>query len=109
MENTGTVVVLITTPSKEIAENIGRHLVEQKLAACANLITPILSIYSWKGEIQQDEETLVALKTRTNLVDEKLVAAVKAIHPYEVPEIIALPVQAGSRAYLDWVLAETGA
>lgn len=96
-------VVLITVPSKEVGEGIARELVEAKLAACVNILPPMRSIYSWQGEIHDDEELLLVVKTRTELFDSRLVQAVKALHPYEVPEIIALPVVSGSQAYLDWI------
>jgi periplasmic divalent cation tolerance protein len=97
------VVVMITAPSKEVGRNVARHLVEQQLAACVNIVDPIESIYSWQGEIQQDIEVLLIAKTRASLVESELVTAVKAVHPYDVPEIIAIPVQAGSKSYLDWI------
>ena len=107
MDSTGAQIVLITAPSLDVAKMLGQELVEQKLAACVNITAPILSIYSWKGEIQQDEEVLLVVKTRAELVETALIPAVKAIHPYEVPEIIALNIQAGLKDYLDWILFET--
>jgi periplasmic divalent cation tolerance protein len=107
MDPTGAVTVLITAPNLEIARKLGRSLVEQKLAACANIVSPLLSIYVWEGEIQQDDEVLILVKTRAELVERALVPAVQALHPYEVPEIIALPILTGSKSYLDWIQAET--
>ncbi len=107
MDSTGAQIVLITAPSLDVAKMLGQELVKQKLAACVNITAPILSIYSWKGEIQQDEEVLLVVKTRAELVETALIPAVKAIHPYEVPEIIALNIQAGLKDYLDWILFET--
>ncbi len=96
-------VVLITAPSREVAWAIANPLVENGLAACVNIIAPIESIYSWDGKIQHDEAVLLIIKTRAELVEGQLIPAVKAIHPYDVPEIIALPIQAGSQSYLDWI------
>lgn len=107
MDDIGAVIVLITAPSLEVAKMIGRELVEHRLAACANIITPILSIYSWKGKIEHDEEVLIMVKTRAELVETALIPAVKALHPYEVPEIIALNIQAGLKSYLEWIQDET--
>jgi len=96
-------VVLVTVPNKEVARSVAHHLVENRLAACANIISTVESIYSWEGKIQQDEEVLLLIKTRMELVEGSLIPAVKSIHPYEVPEIIALPVTAGSQSYLNWI------
>jgi periplasmic divalent cation tolerance protein len=101
------IVVLITAPSQEVGEQLASHLLAQKLAACVNILPSIISIYAWKGEVQNDQEVLLVVKTRAELFHERLVPAVKAIHPYEVPEIIALPVVMGSQSYLDWIAAET--
>jgi periplasmic divalent cation tolerance protein len=99
-------VVLVTVGKREEAERIGSALVEEKLAACCNLVGPIRSIYRWKGEICRDEETLLVLKTRREGF-EKLRARVAGLHSYAVPEIIALPIVAGHAPYLDWVRDET--
>jgi periplasmic divalent cation tolerance protein len=95
------IVVLVTAPSQEQAQAIAHALVESKFAACINLF-PIHSIYSWKSEIQQDSEWQLVIKSdRAQFADlEKLVCD---RHPYEVPEVIALPVVAGSAAYLRWL------
>lgn len=103
------VVVFITTPSPEVAEKVANELVARKLAACVNIVPAVLSIYTWRGEVHNDQETLLIVKTRAALFEEYLVPAVKAVHPYEVPEIIALPVIFGSEDYLDWIAAETSA
>lgn len=99
-------VVLVTAPSLEVGEEIGTQLVEQKLAACANILPNIVSIFSWRGEIQKDSEVMLVIKTRGELF-EQLTAAVEALHPYETPEIIGLPILAGSQRYLEWIEAET--
>jgi periplasmic divalent cation tolerance protein len=95
-------VVFVTAPTREIARTIGRALVEQKLAACANITLPVESIYSWQGQVQQEEEVLIILKTRADIFD-RLTATVISLHPYDVPEIIALPIERGLPAYLNWI------
>jgi periplasmic divalent cation tolerance protein len=101
------IVVLITAPSPEVGERIAAALLEAKLAACASILPGVHSIYTWKGALQKDEEILLVVKTRAELFHQQLVPTVKAVHPYEVPEIIALPVVMGSQDYLDWIAAET--
>jgi periplasmic divalent cation tolerance protein len=101
------IVILITAPSLEVGKQIARRLIEQNLAACVNIISPALSIYRWEGQIQEDEETLLIVKSRAELFIDHVIPTVKAIHPYQVPEIIALPIQAGLDAYLEWLQKET--
>lgn len=96
------VVVLVTGPSADEAERIGRALVEERLAACANLIPSISSAYWWKGKIEEATEALLVLKTRQDLV-ERLVTRVRALHSYTVPEVIALPILGGNPDYLQWI------
>jgi periplasmic divalent cation tolerance protein len=97
------VVVLITVPSRETGQQIANLLLERKLAACINILSPVTSIYTWEGRATTDEEALLIVKTRQELFEEQLAPAVQAAHPYDVPEIIALPVLMGSRSYLDWI------
>lgn|SRR5574341_1511539 len=99
-------VVMVTCKSASEARKIGGYLVEQKLAACANIIPRIESIFFWQGKLSQEKESLLILKTRKALFS-KLVTAVKKLHSYHVPEIIALPVLAGQKNYLNWVKQET--
>jgi periplasmic divalent cation tolerance protein len=101
-----TVVVLVTASSAEEADLIARDLVGEKLVACANLVPGVTSIFRWKGKIETSSEVLMVLKTRRRLLD-RLVDRVKALHSYEVPEVIALPLSGGSREYIEWLLAET--
>lgn len=101
------IVVLITVPSKEIAEKIASALLEQNLAACVNIAAPIHSLYTWENKICEDEEMLLIIKSRAELFENRLVPAVQAAHPYEVPEIIALPILMGSKSYLDWIDGST--
>ncbi|WP_440059195.1 divalent-cation tolerance protein CutA [Thermogladius sp. 4427co] len=98
----GWVLVLTTTSTYEEAEKIARHLLENKAVACVNIVKSVRSLYWWKGSIESSEESLLIIKTRL----EKLVEVenlIKRLHSYEVPEIIVLPVIAGSKEYLEWL------
>jgi periplasmic divalent cation tolerance protein len=99
MEN---VVVFITAPNEEEAAGIARTLVEEKLAACVNIILGIRSIYSWEGRVEDDTEMLLIVKTREALFD-RLAARVKELHSYTVPEVIAVPLAKGLKDYTDWI------
>ncbi|MDZ7260583.1 MAG: divalent-cation tolerance protein CutA [candidate division KSB1 bacterium] len=99
-------VIFITTSSPEEAERIGRKIVEERLAACVNIISPIRSIFHWKGEICEEGEALLIAKSVKSKL-EKIITRVKELHSYEVPEIIALPIVGGSEDYLKWVQEET--
>ncbi len=98
----GEVVVLITTASDEEAKKIGRLLVEEGLVACANIIPAVRSIFRWEGQVNEEQEALLILKSVSE-VFHSLAATVKAHHSYSVPEIIALPIQSGSEPYLEWL------
>jgi periplasmic divalent cation tolerance protein len=100
------VVVFITASSADEAARIGRALVEERLAACANLIPSIASTYWWKGKIEEAGEALLVMKTRQDLV-EQLTARVRALHSYTVPEVIALPILGGNPDYLKWIYDST--
>ena len=95
-----------TTETKEQAQKIARLLVEQKLAACVQISGPIESIYRWKGNVETVREWLCVIKTRLALF-KKVEAAIKKLHPYETPEIIAVPIIKGSKEYLNWLGEET--
>jgi len=97
-------VIYCTTPPEESAR-VARELLERRLVACVN-ITPVRSLYRWEGHICDDQEDLLIIKTANHCIDD-LIATIRAIHPYEVPEIIALPVSRGYSGYLDWVMNET--
>jgi periplasmic divalent cation tolerance protein len=101
------IVVLITVPSEEIAEKIANALLEQNLAACVNIVAPIRSLYTWEEKICDDEEMLLIVKSQVELFENQIVPAVHAVHPYQVPEIIALPILMGSKNYLDWIDGST--
>ena len=100
------VIVFITAPSREEAEAIGRHLVEMKLAACANIVPGAQSIFFWQNKLCVENEALIVLKTKRSLF-EPLCNAVKEKHSYTVPEIIAVPVIEGAQPYLQWVEENT--
>ncbi len=100
-ESSGKIVVLITTPKGE-GRRIAKSIVDKRLAACVNVVDGITSFYWWKGEIQEDSEELLIVKTRSDVL-EKLISEVKKIHPYTVPEIIALPIIHGNSDYLKWI------
>jgi periplasmic divalent cation tolerance protein len=95
-------VVFITAPGETEAERIARVLVEEKMAACVNIVRNVRSIYCWQGKVEDEAEVLMVCKTRAELFED-LQKRVKEIHPYTVPEIIALPVAAGSADYLAWL------
>lgn len=101
------VVVFITAGSVEEGQNIARALVEERVAACVNIVSPIESVYRWQGKVQDDREVLLIAKTATEML-EKLARRVKQLHSYEVPEIVALPIVAGSEDYLRWIDEQTG-
>ncbi len=98
--------MLVNAASADEADLIARALVNEHLAACANIVSPIRSVYRWDGEVQTATEHMMLIKTRANLVP-KVEARVKELHGYEVPEVIALPIIAGAKSYLDWVFAST--
>src|SRR5690349_14011402 len=99
---TDKIVVFSACDSEEQARQIASHLVEQRLAACVNIVAGARSIYRWKGKIEDASEWLLIIKSRRDLMD-RLRAAVGTIHSYEVPELLALPVVDGSEGYLAWL------
>lgn len=103
---TDCIVILVTAGSETEAEIIARALVEEQLAACVNILSPVRSIYRWEGKIADDREWLLVIKTRAERFS-AVEARVKALHSYQVPEVIALPIVQGSDAYMRWLLEET--
>lgn len=99
-------LVNTTTSTKENAIKIAKRLIENKLAACANIVPNVASVYRWDGKICEEQEFLLNIKTREKLF-EKVKDAIISIHEYELPEIIAVKIENGSDAYLKWVWAET--
>ena len=98
-------VVLVTAPDRAAAEALAERLVEERLAACASLVEGLASLFWWEGRIQRADEVLLLLKTPAERVP-ALITRAAELHPYDVPEVLALAVEAGHAPYLDWVRAE---
>lgn len=107
MENIEYVVIFVTCANKEEGEKISQSLVKKKLVACVNLVPEITSRYWWQGKIETAEEVLLIIKTKKPLVN-RLIKEVKKLHSYTIPEIIALPIIAGNKDYLDWIKGSVG-
>jgi periplasmic divalent cation tolerance protein len=101
-----TLLVLTNLPDRAAAERLAETLVGNQLAACVNILAPCRSVYRWKGAVQHEEEHPMLIKTTSERYA-AMEQALRAGHPYELPEIIAVPVERGLAAYLDWVAAET--
>jgi len=95
-----------TVGSIEDAEKIADNLVRERVAACVGFVPRITSVYRWKGRIERETETMLIIKTAADRVDAAM-ARLRELHPYEVPEIVVIPVERASESYCDWVLAET--
>jgi periplasmic divalent cation tolerance protein len=102
MDSTDSIVVLITAGSQEEAHKIAKLLVNERKAACVNIVPGVDSLFRWKGKIDSARESLLLVKTRASLFPE-IISLVKETHSYEVPEIIALPIIGGSEEYLKWL------
>lgn len=96
------IVILITLPELDLAKSLARRLVEKKLVACAQIDSPITSIYTWNNKIEEDKEWRIVAKTK-NVHFESVEKLILDIHPYDVPQIIAIPVTHGHLPYLDWI------
>lgn len=99
-------VVLSTVPDVETAERVSRALVDERLAACVSRVPGVVSLFRWQGGVEESGEILLVIKTHARRAPE-LTRRLRELHPYEVPEILVLPVAAGLGAYLDWIRAET--
>jgi periplasmic divalent cation tolerance protein len=99
-------LIYVTASDNTEAETIGHAMVEERLAACANIIPGMRSLYWWEGQLETGAETVLILKTRRDLA-ERAVERVKALHSYDCPCALVLPIQAGNPAYLNWIGAET--
>jgi periplasmic divalent cation tolerance protein len=97
-------LALVTAPAHDVAERIVTTIVEEQLAACGNIVPGLTSIYRWDGALQRDSEVLIIFKT-TRAALARLMARVEDLHPYDVPEVLAVPVAAGLDAYTTWVAA----
>jgi periplasmic divalent cation tolerance protein len=106
MQTPSTLLVLTTLPDQASARELARQLVEARLAACVNLMSPCLSIYRWQGQLKEDEEIPIIIKTCADNYD-RIEAFVRERHPYELPELVALDITHGLPAYLAWLTEET--
>jgi periplasmic divalent cation tolerance protein len=106
VSDAGVLVVLVTTPDSDSGHALARALVEERLAACVNVLPGLRSIYRWEGAVEEADECLLLIKVRTAGVA-RLAERVVELHPYEVPEVVALPVVAGLEGYLEWVERES--
>ncbi len=100
-------IVMTNVPDAELAKSLAHTLVERRLAACVNIMPAVQSIYRWQGAVEHASEVSLMIKS-TQARYAELEAAIVALHPYDVPEVIALPIVAGLPAYLNWIIAETG-
>lgn len=105
-EQSQLIVVLVTTASEEEATTIGRDVVKQGLAACANILALKKSIFQWEGKLAEEQEFLMIIKSRSNLFED-LSVVIKRLHSYKVPEIVAIPIVKGSAEYMNWILDNT--
>ena len=103
-----TILVMTHVPDRTCADALAKALIDRRLAACVNIGAPVESMYHWRGQIETASEIPVAIKTRGALYPD-IESAIRALHPYELPEVIAVPIVDGHGAYLDWIAAETGA
>ncbi|XP_067865610.1 protein CutA homolog isoform X2 [Heterodontus francisci] len=92
----------VTCPNLEVAKDIARGVVQKKLAACVNIVPQITSVYEWKGNVEEDSEVLLMIKTRSSKVGD-LAAYVRSVHPYEVAEVISMPIDQGNPPYMKWL------
>ncbi len=99
-------IVITNAPDRDVALKIARALIERKLAACVNILAECTSVYRWHGRLETATEVPLLIKTRAAIYAE-LEAAIKSLHPYELPEIIAVPIKGGLPEYLEWVSAQT--
>jgi periplasmic divalent cation tolerance protein len=106
-EEKSILLVLVTAPDKDTARKIALPILEKRLAACVNILPGLISLYHWENEIQEDQEVQLFIKTRQDLLEDKLIPLIKELHPYKIPEILAFPISGGSKPYLDWVVSET--
>ncbi|KAK2816459.1 hypothetical protein Q7C36_022730 [Tachysurus vachellii] len=95
-------ILLINCPTEQTAKDIGRHIMQKRMAACVNILPPTFTMFYWNGEIQDASEILLLVRTRTSMI-QRLTEFVKSIHPYHTPEILSFPIQDGSDSYFKWI------
>jgi periplasmic divalent cation tolerance protein len=100
-------LVMVSCPGEEVAHDIARTLMEERLIACAQVTAPVMSVYRWRGEVEESLESLLLAKTREQLF-EGVRQRVRELHPYEVPEIVAVDLAHGDREYMEWIEEVTG-
>ena len=105
-EESQLIIVLVTTASEEEATTIGRDVVKQRLAACANILALNKSIFQWEGKLAEEREFLMILKSRADLFED-LTVAIKRLHSYKVPEVVGIPIVQGSQDYINWLVDST--
>ena len=96
------IVIFVTASSQNEAYNLGKKLIEERLAACCNIIPGIQSIYWWDGKVTEDPEILLMIKTKKE-AEQKIFETIKSLHSYDLPEMISFPIQGGYQQYLDWI------
>lgn len=106
-DSSGVAVILVTAPDAEVGERLGRALVGERLAACVNIVPGVTSLYRWDGDVHRAGEVLLIVKSTVDAFA-RVKERVKELHPYEVPEIIDLPVRTGEARYLEWVREGVG-
>lgn len=106
-EDNQLLLVLITAPDLTTGRILAKAMLSRKIAACVNIIPGVVSLYEWEDDQQEDEEVLLLVKTRDELLEKDLIPLVHELHPYDLPEIIGLPITKGSQSYLDWLLRGT--
>ena len=99
-------VVFSTIDSNDNALSIAEILVNERIAACVNILPAVTSVYRWQSQVHKDPELLMIIKTKTDKL-EQLISRLEEIHPYEVPEIVSFPIESGLNSYLDWVVEQT--
>jgi periplasmic divalent cation tolerance protein len=102
----GALIVLVTCPTRKVGEGLGHLLVQERLAACVNIVPNLISVYRWEGKVRRQAEVLLIIKTRRIRLA-ALIRRVQRLHPYSVPEIVALPSVGGSAPYLSWLRDST--
>jgi periplasmic divalent cation tolerance protein len=100
------ILMYVTFPTLDLARSVGASVVSERLAACVNILPAMQSIYRWQGQIERADEVVMLIKTRASLVD-AVMAHVQALHPYDTPAIVTLPIASGHPTFLAWIMAET--